>query len=302
MKIDEKIIRELKRAVAASGGASRFADACGIDAANISRYLNGKVHSISDDNWQKLRPHLAVSEAVSARTDGVIANTAELREFIKDAMMRNGLTSAAELTRRIGYDQPDTISRLLAGKLDWFPEVLSQVFATLGIDYDAAPLTRTERELLLPREMFAAGAQLVRPIPVVSWANAASHLAMLGAGETTCRDWNPESTETVLMPIGGRQDTVAFRISGVSMEPALQDNDVILVEPAESLDEIGNKRIVVVHLSESSGCSDEVYCKRFFRIGKKIELRSDNPAGRNLTIVPADIRWIGVAVRKLSEL
>ena len=304
MKLDDKLLAQLKKTVSACGGASEFARRCGIDPANISRYLNGKVHSVSDDNWQKLAPFLGEQRTPGARSGPeVIANTAELRECIKDAMMRHGLNSAQELSRRIGYDQPDSIARLLAGKLEWFPDVLSLVLTALGISYDATPLSPAERELLLPRDMLSAGARLVRPIPVVAWANAAGHLEMLSSQqEPTAERWNPETTETVLIPVGGRDDTLAFRISGVSMEPALLDNDVILVEPVCSLDEIRDRRIVVVQLLDAGRNIDGVFCKRFFRHGREIELRSDNPSGRNLAVRPAAIRWIGVAVRKICEL
>ena len=70
--------------------------------------------------------------------------------------------------------------------------------------------------------------------------------------EPTAEHWDPETTETVLIPVGGRDDTLAFRISGVSMEPALLDNDVILVEPVSSLDEIRDRRIVVVQLLDAA--------------------------------------------------
>ena len=54
MKITDTLREEIGRAVKRSGGAGEFARRCGIDAANISRYLSGRVNSISDANWEKL--------------------------------------------------------------------------------------------------------------------------------------------------------------------------------------------------------------------------------------------------------
>ena len=69
-----------------------------------------------------------------------------------------------------------------------------------------------------------------------------------------------------------------------------------------SLDEIRDRRIVVVQLLDAARNVDGVFCKRFFRRGRDIELRSDNPSGRNLAVRPEAVRWIGVAVRKICEL
>ena len=58
MKVTQDLINRLREAVEKCGGAVDLARKSGVDAANISRYLNGKVNSISDDNWAKLAPFL----------------------------------------------------------------------------------------------------------------------------------------------------------------------------------------------------------------------------------------------------
>ena len=105
MKLTPEVLDTLREAIRAAGGAGVFARKCHIDAANISRYLNGKVHSVSDDNWNKLKPFLSPA-ARPEHPEGItaIANTPELRECIKDAMMNRGLRSADDLRRSIGYD------------------------------------------------------------------------------------------------------------------------------------------------------------------------------------------------------
>ena len=298
MKIDGKLRSALRQAVEAAGGVCEFARRCRVDAANISRYLNGKVGAISDDNWGKLAPYLTDADTGNRR-DGVIRNTPELRDAVRRAMRDQQIADAAMLNRRIGYDLVHTLERLLTGELKyWFPEVLSAVLTQLGVDYNGLSLNAAEKGLLMPQELFRNGAMLVRPIPVVSWANAAGCLEMITSPESSlAAHWNPESTETVPVPVGGRSDILAFRVFGISMEPTILDNDVILVEPAVSAGVIPENRIVILRTSDG-----EVYCKRLHHQPGKLLLTSDNPAGRILSIPLADIDWLGMVVRKVSEL
>lgn len=298
MKITHEIIEKLREAVENNGGAVMLARKSGVDAANISRYLNGKVNSIGDDNWAKLAPYLRESSSISTTRAATISNTPELRECIKDAMMRKGITTPAELTRLIGYDSVSTMERLLSGKLAWFPDVLSLTLTHLDIGYDEVPVSNQEKTLLTPSDVYRSGGVLVRPIPVVTWANAASHLNMLQSSGDVNRFWNTEDAETVLVPVGGRRDTIAFKVAGISMEPRICDSDVILVEPAESLNSIPSNKIVVARLLPDG----DVVCKRLRRQGDITILASDNPEGRMIRITAENIDWIGVVVRRISEL
>ena len=296
MKITKEIRERLREAAENNGGAVMLSRKSGVDAANISRYLNGKVLSIGDDNWTKLAPFLRECSNISSAHPETVKNTPQLRECIKDAMMRKGITSSTELTRLIGYDSTGTMERLLSGKLDWFPDVLSLTLNTLDIKYEDAPLSTRELALLIPGKF--EGRVLVRPLPVVNWANAASHLSTLESEDSVGRYWNSGNPDTVLVPVGGRHDTIAFRVSGISMEPRICDSDVILVEPAESLDGIPSNKIVVARLVPDG----DVVCKRLRRQGEMTVLASDNPEGRMIPVTPADIDWIGVVVRRISEL
>lgn len=299
MKITNEIIRRLREAVEANGGAVMLSRKSGVDAANISRYLNGKVNSIGDDNWAKLVPFLRDEESFPAARGVTVSNTPALRECIKDAMMSKGITTPAELTRHIGYDSVHTMERLLSGKLPWFPDVLSLTLTHLEIDYDTLPVSQAEKSLLTPPEVYQAGGVLVRPIPVVSWANAASHLSTLQSDGSIDRFWNNNpNAETVLVPVGGRRDTIAFKVSGISMEPKISDGDVILVEPAESFESIPANKVVVAQLSPDG----DVVCKRLRRQGATTVLASDNPEGRIIPVTAENICWIGVVVKRISEL
>lgn len=298
MKITKEILERLRQAVENNGGAVMLSRKSGVDAANISRYLNGKVNSIGDDNWAKLAPFLRESSNLSTPHTATVSNTPQLRECIKDAMMRKGITTPADLTRCIGYDSVNTMERLLSGKLAWFPDILSLTLTHLEISYDEVPLSSFERELLTPSEIYRSGGVLVRPIPVVNWANAASHLSMLQSSDGVDRFWNPENTETVLVPVGGRRDTIAFKVSGISMEPRICDSDVILVEPAASLESIPSNKVVVARLAPDG----DVVCKRLRRQGDMTILASDNPEGRMIPVTAQNIDWIGIVVRRISEL
>lgn len=247
-----------------------------------------------------------VSSGVSSlpSSPDTIRNTPELRECIKDAMLREGVRDASELNRRIGYDSSHSLERLLAGKLNWFPDVLSAVLDELKIKQDDAPISPLERSMLAPEGIYNQGAILVRPVPVVDWANAADYIGSLIAGTSAIdRKWDPESIETIPAPTGCRKDTIALRVHGQSMEPKIQDGDKIYCEPVENLEELPNNKIVVVRFTDSAkegaGC---LFCKRFRRIGGEIFLTSDNPAGRNFNEVPPiDIAWLGRVTGKYDD-
>ena len=246
MKIDSEIRAALERAIEANSNRYQFSLKVGIPQQTIGRWLSGWTTSITDDAWSRVHPYLKpymgtvaapqVPPAAPPTTPDTIRNTPELRECIKDAMLREGVASAADLNRLIGYDSVHTLERLLSGKLNWFPDILSAVAEALGIDHDSLPISPAERMQLLPAGYFGDGAMLVRPIPVVSWANAAGHLDLLANPDTRLFSrWDPENTETVPAPVGTRKGTQAFRVTGISMEPTIMDDDIILVEQRMSM-------------------------------------------------------------------
>ena len=301
MRIDDKIMHALKMAVATAGGAKELASRCGVSASNISRYLSGKVRSITDDCWEKLLPELDLPSPGQA--PGTIANTPELRNFLQQEMARRGVTSVIQLCRMAGYDSPHTMVRLFAGEINWFPDMLSAVLDALDCDREQLPLSETDKQLLSPAGLYRSGALLVRPVPVVDWANAASSLDMAVSDSVTMGQWDIENTVTVPVPVGGRCGTRAFRVHGVSMEPKIIDDDIVLVEPVENLADVPDNKIVVVRFNERSGQSGDVVCKRFRRQpDETLLLTSDNPAGRIIPLDPVEIGWIGIVVKKISEM
>ncbi len=301
MRIDDRILQALRKAVAQAGDAKELAAKCQVSASNISRYLSGKVKSITDDCWEKLQAVLELPPPPA--TSGTIKNSAALREFIRQKMAENGMNSTEQLRRAIGYDSQTTINRLFNGELNWFPDVLSAVFDVLNCDPADSPLSGSELSMLSPRGLYRDGAMLVRPVPVVEWANAASHLESLESDNVIMQNWDPDTTPTVPVPADSRRDTRAFKVHGISMEPRILDDDIVLVEPAENLNAIPDNKVVVVRFSEQSNIPEKVVCKRLRKQSpSQMLLTSDNPEGRIIPCSPDDIAWIGIVVKKISEM
>ncbi len=310
MRITREIQKALHEAREHFGDYAELSRRSGVAQSTLSRYVNGTTKSIDDHNWDKLRgflsPFLENTQRVPPAMRDTVRNTPELRECIKDGMMREGIRNAEALNRLIGYDSAHTLERLLSGKINWFPDILSAVLAALHIDPDSAPISAAERMLLVSETMFDnGGAMLVRPVPVVDWANAADYVSSLvsGMGSVSFR-WDPETTETVPAPMGMRRGTVALRVAGQSMEPRIQDGDKLFCEPVGTLEEIQNNRVVVVRFNETyEPCPGCIVCKRLKRFGKTVCLTSDNDGCRSFDDVKdADITWLGVVVGKYSEI
>lgn len=308
MKISPEILAALRQACEFAGNAAELSRRTGVSKSNLSRYLAAKTDRISDDNWEKLMPFLHVGSSpggiVPPSRHDTIGNTVELRERIKDAMMAHGMTSAEDLRRALNYDSRNTLEKLLGGKLNWFPDMLSAVFDVLEIDQDEAPLSAAERMLLAPAGIYRDGAMLIRPVPVVDWANAAGFLhGMVDGGGAVLQKWNPDQTEVVPAPIGMRKGVVALRVSGESMEPKILDGDVLYCLPTERLAEVPSGKIVVVKFAETyAACPDCVVCKRLRRFGAICCLVCDNPAGRSFDAVEAaDIVWAGTVIGKYCD-
>ena len=194
------------------------------------------------------------------------------------------------------------------GKINWFPDMLSAVLDNLKISHDDAPMTPTERGILQPEGFyFNDGTQKTRAVlvhyqPVISWANAATYVnSMLSKDGAVMEKWNPDEVEeTVPVPLDIRGTCCIFRVAGQSMEPAINDGDILYCEQVLDLKTIPDKRVVVVLFADCSKFEDCIVCKRFRKIGEKILLASDNPIGREFEVEPKDISWIGI-LRKLTK-
>lgn len=85
MKIDNHLLLDLQNAVKSCGGAGKFAAACKVSASNISRYLNGKVHTISDDNWSKISAFLSPVQPIAPLApENIFAGAVPLADWEND--------------------------------------------------------------------------------------------------------------------------------------------------------------------------------------------------------------------------
>lgn len=325
--LTKEIVEATQKAVKAAGTQKEFERKTHVPQSSISLIIGIKDNydekQITDSTYLKLEPHLKPflptgyspfhdiseqEEHTPPVTRNTIRNTPELRECIKDAMLEQGIRGASELCKQIGYDTPGTLERLLSGKINWFPDMLSAVLDNLKINHDDAPMSPAERGLLQPEGIYyndgtpKTRAVLVHYQPVISWANAASYIDCLISNDgAVMKKWNPDEVEeTVPVPLDIRGVCSIFRISGQSMEPAINDGDIIYCEQVMDLHTIPDKRVVVVKFSDCNKFEDCIVCKRFRRIGDKILLTSDNPAGREFELEPQDIAWIGI-LRKLTK-
>lgn len=189
---------------------------------------------------------------------------------------------------------------VLSGKLSWFPEMLSDILDSLKIDIDDAPLAPDERILMLPNGIFSKGNGMqVCAIPIVDWADAATGIECFGGNDaSTVKNWNIEHTETVPAPVGNRRQ-VAFRVAGQSMDPAIRDGEVIFCDPAGY---VQNGKIVVVKFCDCAQYPECIVCKRYRQVGKLVLLTSDNPEGKEYTVTPDEIEWMGLVTGKYCGL
>jgi len=59
---------------------------------------------------------------------------------------------------------------------------------------------------------------------------------------------------------------------------------------------------VVARFTDQSTIPEKVVCKRFRKQNSQFLLTSDNPEGRIIPFSPEDIAWIGIVVKKISEM
>lgn len=98
MKLTGTIIQALSRAADSMGGAANLGRETGVSPCNISRYLNGKVHSVSDGNWQKLQKLLKRRGEACGETVSMVIDWGELQ---RDPEVVNRSGSGEELLFRV---------------------------------------------------------------------------------------------------------------------------------------------------------------------------------------------------------
>lgn len=89
MKLDGTIILALNRAADRLGGIVNLGRQLEISPSNISRYLSGKVQTVSDDNWSKIRKFLCPDFREQEIQDTPVIEWQELQQD-PEVLQRNG--------------------------------------------------------------------------------------------------------------------------------------------------------------------------------------------------------------------
>ena len=94
--------------------------------------------------------------------------------------------------------------------------------------------------------------------------------------------------------IKNKASTFFFRASGHSMEPLIFENDILVVD--RSIEAFHGKVIVVA-------CEGSLICKRYFKKGNQVILKSDNPLCKDIIVTEEmdAIVW-GVVTGIIREL
>lgn len=129
-----------------------------------------------------------------------------------------------------------------------------------------------ERKGYISRESGARSLSVATDILDLSLGRDVVSVPLLGevaAGQPTFAEENVEERITVSTDwLGPRGEHFFLKVKGYSMADSILPGDLVLVEKVGSAN---NGEIVVAQLE------DEATVKRFFRDGKRIELRADNP-------------------------
>ena len=289
MKIDDALRVKLVEAVEKSGGARAFSLRCGINAANISRYQRGLVHSINDDNWEKLAPFLGISPGndgfVTDKEKDVIIATPELTAFIAARMKSLRIRNVEKLRKKINFSSYEILRRQLSGKLNWFADTLSRVVEVLDLNTADLPLSDAERRLLDHAAMKRQGSGMVRVLPV---------LAGIESGKLSIDGKVP-------VPLDDERDLRAFRISGRAMSPVLLPGDVVIAETVASSYALPENSLVVIRFTDQASGEERWACRRCRHlIGCPLILSADDSSGELIPVFPADVIWCGVIRQRIS--
>ena len=290
MKIDDALRAKLVEAVEKSGGAKAFSLCCGINPANISRYQRGLVHSINDDNWEKLAPFLGINPGeggfVTDNENDVITTSPELTAFIADRMRSLRIRNVEKLRKKINFSSYEILRRQLSGKLNWFADALSRVMEVLKVDASELPLSDAERRLLDHAALKRQGSLTMKVLPV---------LGGIENGKLFIDGKVP-------VPLDDDRDLRAFRIAGSAMQPVLMPGDVVIAETVASSYALPENSLVVIRFTDQATGEERWACRRCRHlIGCPLILSGDDSSGELIPVFPGDVIWCGVIRRRISD-
>ena len=288
MKIDDALRIKLVKAVEKAGGAREFSLRCGINAANISRYLRGIIRSIKDDNWEKLAPFLedSVAEAEDSPCGDIIRAAPELSAFIAKKMKLARLRDTEALRQKMHFSSYESLRRQLCGKLNWSADTLAKVFEALEIHAGDAPLASPERRILEHAVMKRRGTGVMRMLPLICG---------IGSSRTEIRGKIP-------IPLDDERDLRAFHIADARMTPLLSPGDIAIFEVVSGADDLPDNSVAVVRCPDTVSGEDILQCRRIHHIpGGKLVLSCDNPAYNIAVLDCSEISWCAVLRRRITE-
>jgi len=143
---------------------------------------------------------------------------------------------------------------------------------------------------------YAAGESVrpvdVRPVPVYGLSQAQ------GMSGDVWGDVPPDAEEGLdIMYTADPHVVAGFRVAGQSMEQrGIHDGDIVACRRVESPTDVPPDCVVVAKID------DEVYVKRYRRVGDTVLLLSAGADGRDLEVHASDIQWLLRAVEVVHKL
>ena len=114
-------------------------------------------------------------------------------------------------------------------------------------------------------------------------------------------DWQDFQRDPGVAARNGGAERLILRARGLQMAPQICDRDLILVRRRENLSDVPENKIVVAVFQSVSGVRRAV-CKRLRKVGDRFWFFSDEPGGKFFPAENGKIVWVGVVLRKISEL
>ena len=289
VKIDDALRVKLVKAVEKAGGAKEFSRQCGINAANISRYLRGVISSIKDDNWEKLAPFLENTESAGrafSRSSDVICSTPELTEFITAKMKMVKIRNVEQLRVKMNFSSYELLRCQMSGKINWCADTIARVFEVLEIDIADSPVSEYEQRLIEHAAMKRQGTGVMRMLPVIRNLEAGT----------------PVIDGEIPIPLDDTRDLRAFRMSGDQMKPLLGEGDIGIFEVINPADMVPESPVAAIRYTDCISGDERLVFRRFHRAsGVLAVLSCDNTDFPCIIINESNISWCAIIRLRITE-
>ena len=181
----------------------------------------------------------------------------EVYKKIKNERIRRGWTQD-ELAKRVGYSEKSIISRIEAGKVD-LPQSKIEEFAKIFDTSPAILMGWTEYEERDSKKRY----EVLKTYYI-------SLLGLSAAGRPIEAQENRIGELEVPYAWSNKDEYFGLQIKGDSMEPAICNNDIVIVHKQEDAE---SGEIVIASVGQN-----DATCKRLMKYGETILLRSYNQA------------------------